>query len=199
MVTDKRMLAITLAPTAVAESSMSKGPASGRGSGVHGNSPAASACHMRVDSNEVELRSSPAGRVAGAAAGLALEICAQDVLFELPPGVWTDGLLMAADGQCQLAAVVRYLGAWITASGAHSVTLVPRRPPVHSSSSAYRESMSVSFKAGKRQGMRISYLFKDLFEMLRSMEPLRAAHRVQYTFASQSCGTSGGVVIEAMR
>jgi len=193
VLTDKEMLAVTLAPISAAEPSITKDPAPGRRQGAHTDSPAAPACQVRVGSNEVELRSSPAGSVAGAAAGLALEICAKDVLFELPSGVSTDGPVMSEDSA---KAIVRYLAAWLTVSGACSVRLEPREPALGFAPQALCNSIGVSFKAGKRQGMLVRHVFTDAEEMLRCMQPLCVARGLKCSGASHMFGALGGVLIE---
>ena len=193
MTTDKKMLAVTLAPATAAEPNTRNSLAPRRGQGVHAASPAAPARHMRVDSNEVELRSSPAGSVAGAAAGLALEICAKDVLFELPPGVSTDGSVTSEDSA---KAVVKYLGAWIIASGACSVRLEPRGPAPYSVPHALSNSMGLRFKAGKRQGMHVRQDFNNADDMLRIMQPLCEARGLKCKGGSRMYGALGGVLIE---
>ena len=193
MVTDKKMLAVTLVPVTAAEPKKDRNPALGRGPGVHADSPAAAARHVRVDSKEVELRSSPAGSVAGAAAGLALEICARDALFELPPGVSTDGTLTSGESA---KTVMRYLAAWLTASGARSVRLEPQGPRPYSVPHALSNSMGLSFKAGKRQGMHVRHVFTDADEMLRCMQPLCAARGLKCSGGSHMYGALGGVLME---
>ena len=196
VVTTEEKLTVTLARAAAAESHTKKGAAlSTREQSVHADRLAAAARRVRLDCNEVELRSSPAGSVAGAAAGLALEICAKDVLFELPPGALADGPAVSGDSTTQLTSIAGYLAAWITASCARSVLLEPRRPAPGFAPQALWHSMGLSFKVGKRRGMHIRHVFTDADEMLRCLEPVCAAHRLTCSAGPETDGTIGGVLI----
>ena len=90
-------------------------------------SPAGPQCTVLMTADEMELRSSRAGSVAGTAAGLALVVRTADVSFELlpdappPPGFRGE----TQDSSDMLEATVRCLGAWIAASCAASVQLSP--------------------------------------------------------------------------
>ncbi len=197
VVISKTFLAVTLAPAAPEPRAGAVASLLG-GTGVRKTAAAAATRHVRLDALAVELRSSPAGSVAGAATGLSLAIHAHDVLLELPPGVSTDGLDRAEGGVRQRKATAEHMAAWIASSGARSVRLEPRRRPAYFTAAGFSDAFPVSFKVGKRQGTHLGSVFSDADDLLRSMTPLCAQHRLSCSGGTAPDGSAGGVLIERL-
>ncbi len=60
------------------------------------------------------------------------------------------------------------------------------------------DTFHVSFKAGKRQSMHLSSVFSDADDLLRSMNPLCAQHRLSCSGGRASDGSAGGVLIDRL-
>ncbi len=197
VVTSKTFLAVTLAPAAP-EPRVGARPSLLGFTGVRKTAAAAATRHVRLHALAVELRSSPAGSVTGAATCLSLAIHAHDVVLELPPGVSTDGLDRAEDGSSQRRATAEHMAAWIASSAARSVRLEPRRTPAYFTAAGSLDAFHVSFKAGNRHGMYLGSVLSDADDLLRSLTPLCAQHRLSCSGGRASDGSAGGVLIERL-
>ena len=199
VVTGEKLLAVTLAPGAPArEPCASAGASVMSGTGVQGDVAAIATRRVRLHAPEVELRSSPAGSVTGAAAGLDLVIHAQEVVLELPPGASMGCHAMLDNSASQRRATAEHLAAWISSSAARSVRFEPRRTTANCAAAVFPDALRVAFKAGKRQGMRVGCVFSSADDMLRFMTPLSAQHRLSCPGGRSSDGAAGGVLIERL-
>ena len=82
-------------------------------------------CTVCATAKQVQLDRSGSDGMAGTAAGLHLEVRAQEVLFELPPGVSMRPGEPGEPQDSESVSAMKYLAAWIRASGARSVWLKP--------------------------------------------------------------------------
>ncbi len=158
-------------------------------------SSAAPRCTVRVTAEQVELRSSGADGVTDTAAGLVLEVCAREVVLDLPPGVptWLSG--PGGLRECESETVVRLLAAWIRASGARSVWLKPWREVRHAAAAELAGVMLMNFKqAGVPQQL--------VLGLVLGVEPtltqLGARHQLSCTNKVNSDGSACGLLFEPM-
>jgi len=113
--------------------------------------PAASpCCTVCMTANQVSLRSSAPDGIADTAAGLDLEMRARVVVFELTPGGSKRSSEQGGPPGSQSEMTIRYLAAWIRASGARSVQLTSWREPGDPADAELPAVMALVFCPGKR-------------------------------------------------
>ncbi len=170
------------------------------GAAVVAAAPAAPCCTVCMTGNQVELRSSaPDGGIADTAAGLSLEICAREVVFELPPGVsmWSSGPGGLRESESE--AVVRLLAAWIRASGARSVWLKPGHAGRHADAAEPAAVMVLKFSTGKQSGVQQQQLVLGLVVVAEPwLKRLGARYQLSCTSGVNLDGSACGLLFDPM-
>ena len=159
--------------------------------------PADPCCTVCLMANVVDLRSSGADGLTDTAAGLDLEIRAQEVVFELPPSVSTRSSGQGRPPGSQSEMTMRYLGAWIRASGARSMQLTSwHKPGGPADDAKLPETMTLVFCDSKHNGVPRRLELGTFFATQPWLTRVCAQHRLRCTPATDPDGAACGLRFE---
>ena len=171
-------------------------PAPSSGTAAVAAVPAAPCCTVCMTANQVQLCSSALDGIADTAADLALELYAWEVVFEVPPGVLTRPSGQGDSQESETA--VRYLAAWIEASGARSVQLTAVLDPRDPADAELPEVMVLMVCASKQDGVPRRLALGTVLETQPWLKPLCARYRLKCSRGMDSDGAPCGLLFEPM-